>query len=158
MRTTAPVQILPDDPFVPDILDLVRRSFAYMEPRINPPSSMHRMTIASIQDQCKSGEVWTIGDPPVACIFLTDKKDRLYVGKLTVDETMRGKGLARQLIDLANTRAKNKGLPILELHTRIELTENHETFQKLGFSNTGEGRHDGFDRPTYIIMQKPVET
>jgi ribosomal protein S18 acetylase RimI-like enzyme len=64
---------------------------------------------------------------------------RLYLGKLAVSEKMRGQGCARRLVDLAAERARMKGLDILELETRIELQENHETFRKLGFVKAGEG-------------------
>lgn len=156
MQETAPFQVTEDHPAVPAILDLVQQTFAYMEPRIDPPSSMYRLTVASIQEQCSEGEVWAIGSPPKACIFLTDKGDRLYLGKLAVSEAERGNGFARRLVDLAETRARAKKLKTLELNTRIELVENHETFQRLGFSKTADGRHDGFDRTTYIVMQKSI--
>ncbi|QDG79819.1 GNAT family N-acetyltransferase [Labrenzia sp. PHM005] len=128
-----------------------------MEPRINPPSSMFRLTAASIQEQCLSGEVWTIGKQPDACIFLSDKEDCLYIGKLAVSENMRGQGYAKKLIELAADRARCKGLPALELNTRIELVENHQAFQRLGFAKVAEGRHDGFSEPTYIVMRKYLE-
>ena len=41
--------------------------------------------------------------------------------------------IARALVDLAEDRAKASGLGALELETRIELIENHEAFQRLGF-------------------------
>ncbi|WP_420411864.1 GNAT family N-acetyltransferase [Roseibium sp.] len=157
MPPVSPVQAASDAPIIPGILDLVQRSFAYMEPRINPPSSMSRLTAASIKEQCMSGEVWTIGERPDACIFLTDKEDCLYIGKLAVREDMRGQGYAKKLIELAAGRARCKGLPALELNTRIELVENHQAFQRLGFAKIAEGRHDGFSEPTYIVMRKYLE-
>ena len=157
MPDTAPFQVTADDPVVPGILELIQRTFAYMEPRIDPPSSMHRLTVASIQEQCTSGEVWAIGKPPLACVFFTEQTECLYVGKLAVCDTARGKGYARKLIDLAEGLARTRGLPALELNTRIELVENHQTFQSLGFVKVGKGKHDGFSRPTYIVMRKPIE-
>ena len=106
--------------------------------------------------QCISGEVWAIGEPPYACIFLKEKDDNLYIGKLAVDDGMRGSGHARRLIELAQERALSKGLSALELETRVELLENHETFRRLGFTKIDEGMHDGFDKPTYIIMRKKI--
>lgn len=158
MSALSPVQAAANDPIIPGILDLVQRSFAYMEPRINPPSSMYRLTTAAIQEQCLSGEVWTIGEQPDACVFLTDKEDCLYIGKLAVCENRRGQGYAKKLIELAAGRARCKGLPALELNTRIELVENHQTFQRLGFAKIADGRHEGFSKPTYIVMRKPLGT
>ena len=156
MPTSTPTRLNPEDPHATEVLDLVKRSFAYMEDRIDPPSSMHRMSEQSIRNHCATGEVWTLGTPVIACIFLTPKPDRLYIGKLAVDDAARGKGYARQLTDLAEARARAHGLRLLELETRIELHENHATFGRLGFTKTGEAAHEGYTRPTFIIMQKPL--
>ena len=45
---------------------------------------------------------------------------------------------------------------MLELSTRIELVENHATFARMGFAKTAETAHEGFDRPTSIVMRAPV--
>jgi len=156
MRNGSACKVNPDSASIPDILTLVQQAFASMEARIDPPSSMHRLTVSSIRDACAAGEVWTIGDKPDACIFTKKKGDYLYIGKLSVREDMRGRGLARALVELAETRAKMMGLSGLELETRIELTENHETFRRLGFVKSGEGAHKGFERSTYIIMRKNI--
>lgn len=156
MSRKHPKRLTPDAPAIPEVLDLLRRSFAFMEGRIDPPSSMHRLTEETIADQCTSGEVWTLGDPVTACIFLTPKPDALYIGKLAVDTPMRGRGLARVLVEWAETRAHALNLPRLELETRIELTENHATFARLGFVKTTEAAHEGYDRPTFIVMEKTL--
>ncbi|MEW2914776.1 GNAT family N-acetyltransferase [Leisingera sp. JC11] len=153
---TAPRRLAPDDPSLVDVLDLIRRSFACMEGRIDPPSSMHLLTLAALQDQCRSGEIWATGTPPSACVFLTPRPDCLYLGKLAVEEAQRGTGLARALVALAAARASALGLPVLRLQTRVELTENHAAFARMGFRKTGETAHPGFDRPTSVTMEKPV--
>ena len=139
------------------LLDLIRAAFAGMEGRIDPPSSMHRLTPESIAEQARLNEVWAIGKPPVACIFLTPKANALYLGKLAVAAGQRGRGHARTLVDLAETRARAKGLPAMELETRVELTENHATFRALGFTETGRSAHPGFGHPTSITFRRGVQ-
>lgn len=156
MDLTAPVRRRADDPDLASILDLLRAGFAYMDGRIDPPSSLHRMDVDDIRDHCQTGEVWTIGAPPVACMFLTYKPGALYVGKLCVAETARSRGLARALIDMAQDRARTLDLPVVELQTRVELTENHATFARLGFVEVGRTAHAGYDRPTSVTMQLRV--
>ena len=138
------------------LLDLIRAAFAYMEGRIDPPSSMTALTAEKIARQAEAGEIWAIGTPPVACVFLTPKPDALYVGKLAVAASQRGMGHARALIDLAETRALALNLPALELETRVELTENHAIFRAMGFTETGRSAHAGFDRPTSITFRRGV--
>ncbi|WP_424979675.1 GNAT family N-acetyltransferase [Leisingera sp. S232] len=70
-------------------------------------------------------------------MFLTPRPDCLYLGKLTVDDAQRGRGLARLLVKHASARARALGLPVL-LETRIELIENHAAFARLGFCKTEE--------------------
>ena len=139
-----------------EILRLVQESFAYMDGRIDPPSSMHKMTVSDISGHCSSGEVWTLGDPVIACIFLTPKEDALYIGKLAVSKKERRKGIGRKLIDHANDRAVALNKSSLELYVRIELTENHLAFEKTGFKKISEASHPGYLKPTYIVMRKAV--
>lgn len=47
-------------------------------------------------------------------------------------------------------------LPALELETRVELTENHHVFSRLGFTIVGAGSHEGYDRPTDFLLRKPI--
>ncbi|RAP40445.1 GNAT family N-acetyltransferase [Rhodovulum viride] len=156
MRAKAPRRLAADDPALAGVLDLIRRSFASMDGRIDPPSSMHRLRLADIAGHCASGEVWAIGAPPFACVFLTPRPDRLYLGKLAVDPARRGEGHGRALVDLAETRARALGLPCLELQTRVELTENHRIFGALGFRPAGTSAHPGYDRPTSITMERAI--
>jgi GNAT superfamily N-acetyltransferase len=141
------------------ILKLVQDCFAYMEDRIDPPSSMHRMTVESVRDHARGEEIWIAEDAagaPVACVFFTRKAGRLYLGKMAVRPEYRGYGLARRMVDKASERAVALGLPLLELESRIELVENHRTFARLGFVKTAENAHEGYDRPTSIAMQRPA--
>lgn len=152
----APRRLSPNAQELPAVLELIRDSFAYMEGRIDPPSSMQRLTLDAVAEQCRSGEVWVIGTPPVACVFLTPKEDALYLGKLAVADSRRGSGLARQLVETAATRARALGLSALELQVRVELTENQSAFARMGFAITARTAHAGFDRPTSVTMRRPL--
>jgi N-acetylglutamate synthase-like GNAT family acetyltransferase len=138
------------------LLALIRRAFAGMEGRIDPPSSIERMTPEALASMAAVSEVWVIGRPARACVVLTPKADSLYIGRLAVDAAWRDHGYARQLVDLAAERARALGLPTLELQVRVELLENHEAFRAMGFTQTGETTHPGFDLPTSLIFTKPV--
>ena len=137
------------------LLGLIQRAFHGMEGRIDPPSSLHRLTPEAIALQAGTGEVWV--EPPLrACMFLTPKDGRLYLGKLAVDPALQGQGSGRRLVALAEQRARDLGYEVLELETRVELVENHAIFRRLGFVETGRKAHPGFDRPTSITFQKRV--
>ena len=138
----------------PHLRDLIVHAFSGMDGRIDPPSSAHHLTAVDIAAQAVDGEVWVIGAPAVACVFLTPMSHALYLGKLAVDPAVQRMGYGRRLIGLAELRAHELALPALELWTRIELTENHATFRALGFVQSGQSSHPGFDRPTTLIFTK----
>jgi predicted N-acetyltransferase YhbS len=136
------------------LLLLLQAAFASMGERIDPPSSMKLLTPDAIARQAHAGEVWAIGQPPVACVFLTQKPAALSIGKLAVAASHRRQGLACALIKLAEARARALQLPALELQTRIELLENASIFQSLGFTEVARTAHPGYDRPTSITFRR----
>lgn len=157
-----PRRLAADDPALAGVLALIRTTFAYMEGRIDPPSSMHRLTLDEVARQAAGSEVWAVEDAGrvVACVFLTPSgtagDGALYLGKLAVAVSHRGRGLARRLVALAETRARELGLAAVTLQSRIELAENHAAFAAMGFRVTAETAHPGFDRPTSVTFVKPV--
>lgn len=142
------------------LLELLRTSFAYMDSRIDPPSSLHRMGIDEIR--ARSQEETLIlaseGSELVGCAFAAVRSDCVYIGKIAVAERARGRGVARQIMAAAESIARSAGRPALELQTRVELVENHKTFAALGFEKIAETAHPGFTRPTSITMRKAVDS
>jgi len=149
-------EISSDAAILPDVLELLHRSFAYMEDRIDPPSSLHRLTPANIRETARQGGLVGAfdGEELVGCVFLKYDGEALYVGKLAVEPGRQGHGIGRALILEAERRAADRDFLKVTLQTRIELIENHTAFAKMGFVKTGETAHDGYDRPTSITMTK----
>jgi GNAT superfamily N-acetyltransferase len=151
-----PRRLSPDDNPGP-VLALIREAFAFMDGRIDPPSSMHRLSAGGIARQVRSGEIWVIGEPALACVFLTPKPAVLYLGKLAVAPDIRGRGYGRLLVEKAAERACVLGLPALELETRVELAENHAFFRAMGFAQIAATAHPGFDRVTSLTFSKRLD-
>lgn len=156
-REWAPRRMAADEDFGP-VLSLIRAAFAYMEGRIDPPSSMHRLTAAALAGQAREAEVWVAEETgrPVACMVLTPQADTLYLGKLAVADTHRGQRLGRQMVEHALARARALDLPRLTLQSRVELTESHAAFEAMGFRKTGATAHAGYDRPTSFTYAREV--
>lgn len=144
---------------VTQLLSLIMSAFAYMDDRIDPPSSAHKLTLESLAQKTRD-EICYIAKEDgflVGSIFCRPEPPHcLYIGKLAISETMQGKGLGRKLLAHAEREAVIRGLPVLRLETRIELIENHKTFQHWGFTKSAEKSHPGYDRITFIEMVKPV--
>ncbi|MGY5812206.1 GNAT family N-acetyltransferase [Rhizobium sp. LEGMi198b] len=141
-----------------ELLELILASFAYMDGRIDPPSSALSLTAQSLREKARAeiGYIAFDGDRLAGCIFCRPEPDSLYIGKLAVLPAAQGKGIGRRLLSLAETTAQERGLRVLRLETRIELTGNHATFANWGFAKTAENRHAGFDRTTSIEMRKAL--
>ncbi|MFV0493168.1 MAG: GNAT family N-acetyltransferase [Pseudorhodobacter sp.] len=136
------------------LLGLIRRAFASMEGRIDPPSSMHRLTENDLAQY--EGEIWVTGDPAIACVLLKPKADVLYLEKLSVEPAYKRQGHARELIAVAEKRGRALGCKRIELHSRVELVENHAVFFALGFQQTGMATHPGFEYPTSLLFTKDL--
>ncbi len=133
-----------------ELLSLIQNAFAYMEGRIDPPSSMHLLTFETLAQKCRDETLLTVTDKNrlVGCAFAKENDDCLYVGKVAVASSHRGQGIAQQLIATCSLLAIERAKPYLEIQVRVELTENQHFFQSLGFVKCGETAHAGYTRPT----------
>ncbi|MEP1205853.1 MAG: GNAT family N-acetyltransferase [Rhizobiaceae bacterium] len=148
----------PDQVDWQSLFDLLHRAYAYMDTRIDPPSSLHALTVEGLAQ--KSAEeillVAELEDKLIGCMFCRREPNFLYIGKVAVDEEAQGQGIGHKLFDRAFALARREGLKELELQSRIELVENHQAFANLGFVKVGEDAHAGYDRPTSIRMRAKV--
>ncbi len=151
-----PYRLLATSPQLTAALTLMRESFAFMDCRIDPPSSIHHLTLHKLQQQALEGEIWALGTPLSACLVLTPRGESLYLGKLAVDQRIRGTGCTRQLVDHAATRAAALQCSCLELEVRVELVENQAAFARMGFVEIARTSHPGFTYPTSVTMRRPV--
>jgi GNAT superfamily N-acetyltransferase len=151
------IERLPDDfDRWDDLLGLILSSFAFMDGVIDPPSSAHRLTPASLAGKAAKEFCFIAksGGQLIGCVFAAERPDALYVGKLAVDPAEQGGGIGRRLMDATEELARRLKKSALELETRIELTGNHAAFRRLGFVEVGRIAHAGYDRPTSIRFQK----
>ncbi|WP_127559115.1 GNAT family N-acetyltransferase [Nioella ostreopsis] len=154
-----PVLLNPDDfDDWPGLLDLLQQAFAFMQGRIDPPSSLADMTSASLKQKAKDEDLFLIlrKTRPVACLFGRPDGQDYYIGKLAVANDARGQGLARLLIDAAARQARHEGCSGLRLQTRVELRENHRTFRAMGFHLIGASAHPGYARATSLTFRRPL--
>lgn len=155
----AVVQVAPPD-FAdwPGLLALLQHSFAYMAPRIDPPSSLQGMSADDLARKARSETLLLAQAGPrlLGCAFAQLRGDCVYLGKLAVADSARRQGLAGRLVDAAAELARLHQRPWLVLQTRVELVENHRTFAALGFAVVAHTAHPGFDRPTSVTMRRSV--
>ncbi len=137
------------------LLAFLHAAFAYMHDRIDPPSSLLAMDAAALRAKAASETLFVALDDGalVGCLFARPKDGALYVGKVAVDPRRQGAGVGRALFAAAEALARELALPVMELETRIELSENHAIFGALGFAIVSQHAHPGFARTTYVRMR-----
>ena len=138
------------------LLELLRAAFAYQEHRINPPSSVLALDAGSLAEKSSREHLFvaTFASELAGCVFALDRPPLLHVSKLAVWPHLQGRGIGRRLMSAVEIFARESGRTVLELETRIELTENHRTFEALGFNRVSEHAHEGYDHTTYIRMRR----
>ena len=142
----------------PQLLQLLQASFAFMEGRIDPPSSLVRLGPDELRAKAATETLILATEGPelLGCVFADLREDVLYVGKLAVARHARGQGIARALLAEADALASRHGRPFLELQTRIELVENQATIAALGFETVAHTAHPGYTRPTSLTLRRAV--
>ena len=147
-------RLQPNDQALSEVLTLICTSFAFMTGRIDPPSSMHQLTVQDLSDQAQASWILAMGDPVEACVVASPLPHALYLGKMVVDAILRGQGVGRLLVAACVEIAREMGHDRLELQVRIELVENQQAFAKMGFVKVSENCHPGYGCVTEITMQK----
>jgi GNAT superfamily N-acetyltransferase len=142
----------------PKLLALLHAAFAYQTPRIDPPSSLYKLDARSLAEKAKEEALFLAMENGelIGCAFAKVKAECVYVGKFAVWPDRQGHGIGRLLMQAVERFAREAGKPVMELDTRIELVENHQTFAAFGFVKTAEQAHAGYARATFITMQKPL--
>lgn len=140
------------------LLMLLRASFAYQHGRIDPPSSLCALASADLAAKATVETLFlaTEADALIGCLFAKRMANTLYLNKFAVLPQRQQCGIGKRLSNVAEQHARSLGLDALTLNTRIELTDNHATFEALGFAKLAEHAHNGYDRPTFISMRKAL--
>lgn len=62
----------------------------------------------------------------------------LQVAAIVTEETRRGSGLGKKLMNYAENRAKEKGLPFVGLHSSKRRSDAHRFYEKTGYEKANE--------------------
>lgn len=140
------------------LLTLLKREFAHTIGKVDPPSTVYQTSPQDLQLRAAQSHLLLAYDGTrlIGCLFLDPRPHTLFLGRFAVDQTARGSGLARRMIEQAELLARQYGLATLSLETRTALEENQVKFKSLGFRITGGRAHDGYDEITTLRMTMPV--
>jgi len=132
---------------------LIRLAFAALPIPLDPAPSALRETADSIRTHLASGG-GALADGAAACILWSERDGGLYIGRLAVRPSHRGRGLAGLLMQAAEAEARRRGLSRLHLGVRLALPGNRRLFARLGFTETRLRTHDGYPVPTWTEAER----
>jgi predicted N-acetyltransferase YhbS len=144
---------------VPIIVALIHAAFKEYASVLDPPSGAHKESVENLREKLISERavLALLGDQVVACVFYTDQGDHMYFGRLAVLPEFRNRGISAALIAYVEQRARELGLPRVQLGVRVALPQLRARYERLGYRVIEQRSHAGYAEPTYLVMEKLLE-
>lgn len=122
----------------------MRCAYEQYVPRIGgEPGPMRTDYEAAIAE----GAVWVETVPDlVGVLVLRTEPDHLLLENVAVRPDAQGRGIGRAMIDFAERRARDLGLPEVRLYTHVLMIENIALYTRLGYIETHRETEHGFTR------------
>lgn len=142
----------------PMLAETIRTIFGAYEGALNPPSSAPNETAETVAAKiAKGGGLLAYVDEQFAgCVLFYPDDGRVYLGRLAVLPDYRKHGIGGALVHAVEGWARDAGFPAVILAVRIVLPKNRAFFEKHGYRVVEEKFHPGFDKPTFLLLEKPV--
>lgn len=148
------------------LLALIKAAFEEQRGRVDPPSSALRKTRAILRRELQTASALVAQLQPgralagelalIGCVFYEPQGDVLYLSRLAVMPTYRGRGVGVALMREAEIRGKRMGLRAATLSVRLSLQEQQNYYEKLGYHFVAYGVHEGYTEPTFLKMEKKL--
>lgn len=139
----------------PALTELVAKLDAWMTP-LYPPASNHCLPVSEMQDDVTWAWLAMVDDQPVGCACLSLATAGIAeIKRVYVDESQRGSGIARQLMETLEAQARQLGEPTIYLETGIYQPAAIRLYEKMGFHTTAPFGHYQPD-PLSVFMMKPL--
>lgn len=142
-------------PDSPDVIDLLRMSDEYMA-NLYPAESNHLLDVDELKKLNAILFIARQGEqvPGCGCLVI-HSAEYAEVKRMYVDETGRGKGIGKLLLDAIIERAKQRGVKLLRLETGIYQPEAKGLYEKYGFYEIGPFGNYKPD-PLSLFMEKQL--
>jgi len=106
-------------------------------------------------DLIRQRQVWLLEDGRRVCavLVLCPEPEAMLLANVAVDSACQGRGFGRQLVEFAETRAREAGFSLIRLYTNAAMTGNVSLYQRLGYRETHRAVEHGFHR---VFMEKDL--
>jgi ribosomal protein S18 acetylase RimI-like enzyme len=118
---------------VPALAALQRAAYADLRARIGMSLQPYDADFAAV---FATTEIWLAGPSEKldAALILDAKPDHLLIWSIAVAPERKGAGLGSALLDFAEARAAEAGLPEVRLYTNERFTENVAWYRRRGYA------------------------
>jgi ribosomal protein S18 acetylase RimI-like enzyme len=143
---------------LPATLGVLQAAFEEYRAWLDPPSGVHRETVASLGQELARGQL-TLAlheDAIVGCVFSHVEGDHLYFGRLAVLPEFRNRGIAGALIAAVEARARDLGLHRVRLSVRVAQADNRARYERMGYGFVEARSHAGYREPTFVVLEKAL--
>ena len=116
-------------------------------------------SVKSIEKSAKEGILFfymTFDDVPVGYIAIEKETDFIYISKLYVLKSYRGKKIAKTALLFAESLALEEDISTMKLHVNKYNTNSISAYEKMGFVNTESSITDigkGFVMDDYLMVK-----
>ncbi len=90
----------------------------------------------------------------VGVLVLDVTEEGFLLENIAVHPSLHGKGLGRELLQLADAEARRAGFGSIYLYTHERMTENQALYAKIGYVEYDRRSEKGFAR---VYMRKPLQ-
>ncbi|MCK0177048.1 MULTISPECIES: GNAT family N-acetyltransferase [Mycobacteriaceae] len=134
---------------VPAVERLVAAAFDRYVERIGRPPAPMTHDYRALLDTAR---VWVSegADGVTGVLVTVPHDDHLLLDTVAVCPRAQGGGVGAVLLARAEDDARELGLPEVRLHTNVAMTENLTFYPRHGYTESGRGRRDGYDRVFYV--------
>jgi predicted N-acetyltransferase YhbS len=146
------------DADIPTVVDITRAAFSEYIGLLDPPSGVQKETVENVRENLASGHsvLAQLDGEVVGCVFYKPEPEYVYLGRLAVLPEFRQRGVGGALVAYVERRAHELDRARVRLGVRIALPQLRARYERLGYRVIEERRHEGYDEPTYVIMEKII--
>jgi ribosomal protein S18 acetylase RimI-like enzyme len=105
------------------------------------------------------GAIAELDGTPAGCLrWQVAANGDFQVRRVAVKPKLQRRGIGHALMDWAEREARRRGCGGVSIGVRVTLPGNLGFYRTLGYAVTGEHRHDGYNRTTWLAMRKNLKT
>lgn len=136
---------------VPELRELAAAAYAHYIPRLG--GIVPAPVTAAYAPAVASGNTWVaeLEGTVVGLMVAYPRPDHTLLENVAVQPRRRGLGIGRQLIRVAEDKARDWGTTEIRLYTNVMMTENLALYGRLGYHETHRAAENGFER---VFMTK----